>query len=61
MKKDSGLVYGFSAYIVWGILPLYWKLLGNVGSVDILFYRIVDFYDDLFSYISKNSAFYSRS
>lgn len=41
MKKDSGLVYGFSAYILWGILPLYWKLLGNVGPVDILFYRII--------------------
>lgn len=40
MKKDSGLFYGFSAYIIWGILPLYWKLLGEVGSVDVLFYRI---------------------
>ncbi|MBO0453042.1 MULTISPECIES: EamA family transporter RarD [Enterococcus] len=41
MKKDSGLVYGFGAYIIWGILPLYWKLLGNVASVDTLFYRII--------------------
>lgn len=41
MKKDSGLVYGFSAYILWGILPLYWKLLGNVGPIDTLFYRIL--------------------
>lgn len=41
MKKDSGLFYGFSAYIIWGILPLYWKLLGNVGAVDLLFYRII--------------------
>lgn len=41
MKKDSGLIYGFSAYILWGILPLYWKLLGGVGSIDILFYRII--------------------
>lgn len=41
MKKESGLTYGFGAYIIWGILPLYWKLLGNVGAVDILFYRII--------------------
>ena len=41
MKKDSGLVYGFGAYILWGILPLYWKLLGGVSSIDILFYRII--------------------
>ncbi len=40
MKKDSVLFYGFSAYIIWGILPLYWKLLGEVGSVEVLFYRI---------------------
>lgn len=41
MKKDSGLIYGVGAYVLWGILPLYWKLLGAVGSVDILFYRII--------------------
>lgn len=41
MKKDSGLLYGFGAYIFWGFLPLYWKLLGNVGSIDVLFYRII--------------------
>ncbi|MGG5319049.1 EamA family transporter RarD [Enterococcus sp. AZ072] len=41
MKKNSGLLYAFSAYILWGFIPLYWKLLPNVGAVDILFYRII--------------------
>ncbi len=41
MKKNNGLVYGISAYTIWGILALYWKLLGNVNAVDTLFYRIV--------------------
>lgn len=41
MKKDSGLIYGFSAYAIWGILPLYWKLLGNVEASDLLFYRVL--------------------
>ena len=45
MKKDSGLVYGFGAYILWGILPLYWKLLGGVSSIDC---------------ITKDAYFYSR-
>ena len=63
MKKDSGLVYGFGAYILWGILPLYWKLLGGVSSIDILFYRIIwslIFYVALHDCITKDADFYSR-
>lgn len=41
MKKNSGLLYGLSAYILWGFIPLYWKLMPNVGAVDVLFYRII--------------------
>ncbi|MGM0215965.1 EamA family transporter RarD [Enterococcus sp. AZ109] len=41
MKKNSGLLYGFGAYALWGFIPLYWKLMPNVGAVDILFYRII--------------------
>lgn len=63
MKKDSGLLYGFSAYIIWGILPLYWKLLGEVGSVDVLFYRIFWslIFMTLYLIALKNSAIHSRS
>ncbi|MBO1308776.1 EamA family transporter RarD [Enterococcus sp. 669A] len=41
MKKNSGLLYAFGAYSLWGFIPLYWKLMPNVGAVDILFYRII--------------------
>lgn len=53
MKKDSGLIYGFSAYIFWGFLPLYWKLLGNVGPIEILFYRIIWLLIFMFIYLTS--------
>ncbi|WP_409270923.1 EamA family transporter RarD [Neobacillus sp. SCS-31] len=30
---------GFS-YLLWGLLPIYWKLLGNVGAIEILANRV---------------------
>ncbi|GCF95632.1 permease [Enterococcus florum] len=41
LKKESGVFAGIIAYVLWGILPFYWKLMPNIGAVDILFYRIV--------------------
>lgn len=40
MKKYSGLAFGLGAYILWGIIPLYWKLLPDVPPLNLLFYRI---------------------
>jgi chloramphenicol-sensitive protein RarD len=36
-----GLFYGLAAYGLWGIMPLYFKLLKAVPSVDIVAHRIV--------------------
>lgn len=36
----QGLLYTASSYLLWGILPLYWKLVGDVGSEEILAHRI---------------------
>lgn len=38
-KKSLALV--FLAYVIWGFLPLYWKLLSNLDSVFILCNRII--------------------
>lgn len=38
MKK--GVVLAFSAYIFWGLHPIYWKLLKEVPSIEIVSYRI---------------------
>jgi chloramphenicol-sensitive protein RarD len=39
--QGSGLPYAFSAYLIWGFLPVYFKLLTAVPAIDILAYRIV--------------------
>ncbi|MGW0708707.1 EamA family transporter RarD [Streptomyces sp. NPDC002643] len=36
-----GLLNGFAAYGMWGIVPLYWPLLKPAGSVEILAHRMV--------------------
>ncbi|QOR67766.1 EamA family transporter RarD [Cytobacillus suaedae] len=36
-----GVLYTAGAYILWGFLPLYWKLLDHVPSAEILAHRIL--------------------
>ena len=38
---DRGTVYALSAYIFWGLHPIYWKQLKHVPSVEILAHRIL--------------------
>jgi chloramphenicol-sensitive protein RarD len=40
-KKTYGVICGVSAYVLWGLLPLYWKLLKTVPAFEILSHRIV--------------------
>lgn len=40
-SQKKGVLLGFCAYILWGIIPLYWKLLPDVAAIDILCYRII--------------------
>lgn len=35
-----GLIYGASAYLLWGLFPLYWPLLEPAGTVEILAQRM---------------------
>ncbi len=37
----AGIFYALSAYILWGLLPLYWKLLEEVPAVEVLAHRIL--------------------
>ena len=39
--QGSGLPYAFSAYFIWGFLPVYFKLLSSVPALDILAFRII--------------------
>lgn len=40
-QKTAGVIYAVAAYILWGILPVYWKMIGNVFSIEILANRIM--------------------
>ncbi|OOM10724.1 EamA-like transporter family protein [Clostridium saccharobutylicum] len=40
-EKTAGVIYAVTAYTLWGILPIYWKLVDSVFSMEILSNRIV--------------------
>jgi len=40
-EKTAGVIYAVAAYTLWGILPIYWKLINSVFSIEILSNRIV--------------------
>ncbi len=37
----KGLIYGLLCYTIWGLFPLYWRLLDHVDSFEILAHRMV--------------------
>ncbi|WP_251549598.1 EamA family transporter RarD [Neobacillus muris] len=43
MKKSEtqlGAIYAGLSYFLWGLLPIYWKLLNNVNAIEILANRV---------------------
>jgi chloramphenicol-sensitive protein RarD len=40
-EHRTGLLNGFAAYGMWGLVPLYWPLLKPAGAVEILAHRMV--------------------
>jgi chloramphenicol-sensitive protein RarD len=40
-EEKAGIFYITAAYIVWGFLPIYWKLIDQVSAGEILAHRIV--------------------
>lgn len=40
-KGRRGVAYGLAAYGVWGAVPLFWPLVAQAGSIEILAHRIV--------------------
>lgn len=39
-QNRIGVIYGAASFVGWGILPLYWKLLQELPSIEILAHRI---------------------
>ncbi|HEY5047878.1 MAG TPA: EamA family transporter RarD [Rhizomicrobium sp.] len=38
--ETAGILFAGSAYAVWGIVPLYWRLLGDVPPFELTVYRV---------------------
>jgi chloramphenicol-sensitive protein RarD len=39
--RRTGLLNGFGAYTLWGLLPLYFKLFPRVGPVEVVAHRVI--------------------
>ena len=40
-EQRRGFLMGVAAYGMWGLFPLYWRLLEPAGAVEILAHRVV--------------------
>jgi chloramphenicol-sensitive protein RarD len=40
-QHTQGVIYAVLAYVIWGVLPLYWKHLDSIPAMDILAHRIL--------------------
>jgi chloramphenicol-sensitive protein RarD len=43
MERENtlGIIYTMGAYILWGILPIYWKWIDEVPALEILAHRVI--------------------
>ncbi len=39
--QRKGFIFGFAAYLMWGLFPIYWRLLDRSGAIELLAHRIV--------------------
>lgn len=39
--RKIGILYGIAAYLLWGLLPMYWKLIDEVEADVVLAHRII--------------------
>lgn len=40
-EYKKGIFLALSAYILWGILPIYWQFVDAIGAFEILAFRII--------------------
>lgn len=49
--RRIGIIYGSIAYLIWGFLPIYWKLLDDTSADVVLAHRIIWSFVFMFIYI----------
>ena len=56
-NERQGVIWALGAYVVWGVLPIYWKWLGHVPSSEIITSRVIwaFVFTMLFVVIMRNS------
>jgi chloramphenicol-sensitive protein RarD len=37
----KGILYAFGAYLIWGLVPIYWKLIKHVPAIQLIGHRII--------------------
>lgn len=47
-SETSGILFLAPAFLIWGLSPIYWKLLSHVSSLELLFQRVI--WSSLFLY-----------
>lgn len=40
-EHSKGILYGVTAYVLWGILPIYWKLIQDFQPLEIIIHRVI--------------------
>jgi len=40
-EEGKGILFATSAYAIWGVVPLYWRLLAGVGPIEITIHRVL--------------------
>lgn len=40
-RSFVGVIYGASAFIIWGLSPIYWKAMGSVPPLEIVLHRVI--------------------
>ena len=41
VKEKEGIIYGAVSYVLWGIVPIYWKQLEHISAIEILIHRVL--------------------
>ncbi len=54
---NPGILAAIGAYVSWGLLPIYWKLLGHVPTPQLLCHRIVWSFAALMLFLAANRRF----
>jgi len=40
-RSTAGVLFGSSAYLIWGLSPLFWKVLQTIPALELICHRIV--------------------